>query len=100
MLNPLWYSLFTQDCVGTHSSNTILKFANDTTVISLIAGDNETAYREQVRALTSWCLDNNLHLNVSKTKKLIVNFWKRQGEGHSQTVALCPSQAVEAQHGL
>ncbi|KAI3373362.1 hypothetical protein L3Q82_006666 [Scortum barcoo] len=27
------------------------------------------AYREEVRALTSWCQDNNLHLNVSNNTK-------------------------------
>ncbi|KAI3365909.1 hypothetical protein L3Q82_000731 [Scortum barcoo] len=56
VLSPLLYSLFTHDCVATHSSNTIGKFADDdTTVIGLITGDDETAYREEVRALTSWC---------------------------------------------
>ncbi|KAI3360655.1 hypothetical protein L3Q82_002520 [Scortum barcoo] len=43
----------------------------------------ETAYREEVRALTSWCQDNNLHLNVSKTKELIVDFRRRQREEHA-----------------
>ncbi|KAI3352074.1 hypothetical protein L3Q82_020887, partial [Scortum barcoo] len=46
VLSPLLYSLFTHDCVATHSSNTIVKFADDTTVIGLITGDDETAYRE------------------------------------------------------
>ncbi|XP_053266772.1 uncharacterized protein LOC128424562 [Pleuronectes platessa] len=55
MLSPLLYSLFMHDCVATHSSNTIVKFADDTTVIGLITGDDEKAYREEVRALTSWC---------------------------------------------
>ncbi|KAI3354599.1 hypothetical protein L3Q82_019103 [Scortum barcoo] len=67
----------------THSSNTIIKFADDTTVIGLITGDDETAYREEVRALTSWCQDNNLQLNVSKTKELIVDFRRRQREEHA-----------------
>ncbi|KAI3369483.1 hypothetical protein L3Q82_007490 [Scortum barcoo] len=44
--SPLLYSLFTHDCVATHSSNTIIKFADNTTVIGLITGDDETAYRE------------------------------------------------------
>ncbi|KAI3376226.1 hypothetical protein L3Q82_016729, partial [Scortum barcoo] len=108
VLSPLLYSLFTHDCVATHSSNTIIKFADDTTVIGLITGDNETAYREsEVRALTSWCQDNNLHLNISKTKELIVDFRRRQRKeprpplhqrdygGESQQL-----QAAEAQHGL
>ncbi|KAI3352199.1 hypothetical protein L3Q82_005165 [Scortum barcoo] len=68
------------DCVATHSSNTIIKFADDTTVIGL--NDDERAYREEVRALTSWCQYNNPHLNICTTKKLIVDFMKRQGEEH------------------
>ncbi|XP_063739694.1 titin-like [Eleginops maclovinus] len=83
VLSPLLYSLFTHDCVATHSSNTIIKFADDTTVIGLITDGDETAYREEVRALTSWCQDNNLHLNVSKTKELIVDYRKRQREAHT-----------------
>ncbi|KAI3363650.1 hypothetical protein L3Q82_001187 [Scortum barcoo] len=65
----------------TPSSNLL---TTDTTVIGLITGDDETAaYREEVRALTSWCQDNNLHLNVSKTKELIVDFRRRQREEHA-----------------
>jgi hypothetical protein len=32
VLSPLLYSLFTHNCVAKHNSNTIIKFANDTTV--------------------------------------------------------------------
>jgi hypothetical protein len=32
-----------------HDSNTIIKFADDTAVVSLITDDDETAYREKVR---------------------------------------------------
>jgi hypothetical protein len=27
-----------------------------------------------------WCQDNNLSLNVSKTKDMIVDYWKRSAE--------------------
>jgi hypothetical protein len=33
--------------------------------------DDETIYSEKVRDLAVWCQDNNLSLNVSKTKELI-----------------------------
>jgi hypothetical protein len=56
-----------------YDSNTI-KFAEDMTVVGLI-GD-EAAYRENVRDLAVWCQDNNLFLNVSKTKELIVEYRK------------------------
>ena len=38
------YSLFTHDCMAWHDSNTIIKFADDTTVVGLITDNDETAY--------------------------------------------------------
>jgi hypothetical protein len=66
-----------------HASNSIIKFADDTTVVSLITNNDETAYREEVRALGEWCQEDNLSLNVKKTKVLILYFRKRvrSGEG-------------------
>ena len=51
MLFPLLYSLFIHDCMAKHESNTIIKFANETTVLGLITDNEETAYREEVREL-------------------------------------------------
>jgi hypothetical protein len=36
------------------------------------------AYREELRALGVWCQENNLSLNVNKTKEMIVDFRKQQ----------------------
>ena len=41
---------------------------------------DETAYREEVRDLAMWCQDNNLSLNVIKTKEMIVDYRKRRTE--------------------
>ena len=82
VLSPLLYSLFTQDCVAMHASNSIIKFANDTTVVGLTTNNNETAYREEVWALGVWCQENNLTLNGNKTKEMIVDFRKQQRETH------------------
>ncbi len=78
VLRPLLYSLYTHDCVSSHSSTSIVKFADDTVVLSLISNNDETAYLDKVERLTSWCQDNCLSLNVSKTKEMIVDFRKRQ----------------------
>ena len=48
--------------------------------MGLITNNDETAYREEVRALGGWCQENNLSLNVNKTKELIVDFRKQQRE--------------------
>ncbi len=78
VLSPLLYSLYTHDCVSSHSSTSIVKFADDTVVLGLVSNDDEAAYLDEVERLTSWCQDNCLSLNVSKTKELIVDFRKRQ----------------------
>ena len=58
-----------------------IKFADDTTVVGLITDKDETAYREEVRDLAVWCQDNNnLSLNVIKTKEMIGDYRKRRTE--------------------
>ncbi|KAI4883835.1 hypothetical protein NFI96_020724 [Prochilodus magdalenae] len=65
-----------------HSSNHIIKFADDTTVVALISKNDESAYREEVQQLTDWCRTNNLSLNVDKTKEMVVDF-RRTRRDHS-----------------
>ncbi len=53
VLSPLLYSLY----VSSHSSTSIVKFADDTVVLGLINNDDEAAYLDEVERLTSWCQD-------------------------------------------
>ena len=80
VLSPLLYCLFTHACTPRHDSNTIIKFADDTTVVGLITANDETAYREEVRDLAVRCQDSNLSRNVIKTKEMIVDNRKRWTE--------------------
>ncbi len=82
VLSPLLYSLYTHDCTATHSSNVIVKFADDTTVIGLITDNDETAYREEVSTLTKCCQENHHSLNIDKTKELVVDY-RRQSREHT-----------------
>ncbi|KAK1805550.1 hypothetical protein P4O66_019211 [Electrophorus voltai] len=70
-------------CVPLHGSNIIIKFAHDTTVIRHISDDDETAYREELQHLATWCSSNNLSLSTEKTKELIVDYRKSKGCTHS-----------------
>uniref|UniRef100_A0A3B1J4C9 Reverse transcriptase domain-containing protein n=1 Tax=Astyanax mexicanus TaxID=7994 RepID=A0A3B1J4C9_ASTMX len=78
VLSPLLFTLLTHDCAAKHSSNSFIKFADDTTVLGLITKGDESAYREEVQRLTDWCTVNNLHLNVDKTKEMVVDFRRAQ----------------------
>ena len=80
VLRPNLYSLFTHDCVAMHASNSIIKFADNTTVVGLSTNNNETAYREEGRALGVWCQENIHSLNANKAKEMIVDFRKQQRE--------------------
>jgi hypothetical protein len=79
VLSPLLYSLFNHDCTARHDSNTIIKYADDTTVVGLITNNDELAYKE-VRDLVVWSQDNNLSLNVIKKKEMIVDCRKKRTE--------------------
>ncbi|KAK1803911.1 hypothetical protein P4O66_003852 [Electrophorus voltai] len=87
VLSPLLYSLYTYDCTATSSSTIIVKFADDTIVMGLISDNDERAYLEEIKHLENWCQENNLLLNVSKTKELIVDCSKKQ-ERHYQPVRI------------
>ncbi|KAI4885591.1 hypothetical protein NFI96_030073, partial [Prochilodus magdalenae] len=83
VLSPLLYTLFTYDCVASQSNTSIIKFADDTTVIRLITGGDETAYRREVAELVDWCDYNSLSLNTDKTKEMIVDPRRRRQELHT-----------------
>ena len=41
VLSPLLYSLFIHDCMARHDSNTIIKLADETTVVGLTTDSDE-----------------------------------------------------------
>ena len=57
----------------------MLQFADDTTVIGLISDGEGSTYRSEVEQLVQWCEDNNLILNTTKTKELIIDYRKEAG---------------------
>ncbi|KAM3860016.1 monocarboxylate transporter 9-like [Diretmus argenteus] len=59
-------------------SNSIIKFADDTTVVGLISGGDESAYRDEVERLSVWSTENNLSLNSKKTREIIVDFRRKK----------------------
>ena len=50
-----------------------MKLSDDTSLAGMIIGDENT-YRTAVKDLVSWCNDNFLCLNVSKTKEMVIDF--------------------------
>ncbi len=68
------FTLLTNTLTATVDSCTIIKYADDTAIIGKIIHGDETAYRKQIQAVTDWCSNMDLIINVSKTKELHTNF--------------------------
>lgn len=49
-------------------------------MVGLISGGDESAYRDEVERLCVWCGDNNLVLNTSKTKELVVDYRRKKAD--------------------
>ncbi len=77
-LSPLLFTLYTYECNPRHGKNSVLKFADDTNITGRISNSDETSYWEDVHHLAEWCTENNLLLNLSKTKELIIDLEKRR----------------------
>ena len=70
---------FTNDCTSFSESVKIAKFADDTTIIvDLISNNDESVYIEVICDLTTWFDNNNLLLNPTKTKEMIIDFHKNK----------------------
>lgn len=74
VLSPFLYSLYTNDCTSNNGSIKLIKFADDTTLVGLIKGNDESAYRQEVSKLVAWCDENNLELNQQKTVEMVIDF--------------------------
>ncbi len=74
VLSTLLFTVLTHDGTAKFSSNHIIKFADDTSVVGLISNNDEIHYREEVAKLAEWCGANKLSLNVGKTKEVVMDF--------------------------
>lgn len=76
VLSPLLYILYTDNCRSSHDDRFLVKFADDSALISLFTGP-ENNHGDVLKDFIDWCDDSYLELNVQKTKELIVDFRKK-----------------------
>ena len=96
VLSPLLFSLYTNSCTSSHESVKLLKFADDTTLIGLISGGDESAYRWEIDHLVTWCSQNNLELNALKTLEMVVDYRKNPAPLTPITLCGSPVDTVES----
>jgi hypothetical protein len=74
VLSPILFVLYTNDLCWKSDSVFIVKYADDTIIGALICNNDDSEYMECIKFVTTWCKDNFLDLNVSKTKEVIWDY--------------------------
>ena len=67
VLSPLLYIMYTNDCRSKFDNHHIVKFTDDTVIVSLL-DDTDTSHGPVLNYFLDWCNEAFLELNVTKTK--------------------------------
>jgi hypothetical protein len=81
-LSPFLFTLYTSDFKVQGNSCHLQKFSDDSAVVGCILDNDEILYRERIDDFVSWCDENFLVLNASKTKVMIFDFRKKKDTVH------------------
>ena len=91
VLSPLLYILYTDDCRSNHLNRFLVKFANDSALLSLLQG-SEQCHGPALTELVDWYDNSYLDHNVTKTKEIIVDFRRQE---HSPRKIIIHNNEVE-----
>ena len=70
--SPFLFTAYTNDCRSSQPNNFIIKFSDDTVILSLLRGaDCPSGYFREIDHFKAWCENNHLLLNATKTKEMV-----------------------------
>ncbi|XP_036422632.1 uncharacterized protein LOC118805727 [Colossoma macropomum] len=76
VLAPFLFNLYTSDFRYITESCHLQKFSDDMAIVGCMRNGQEEEYRKLVKAFVDWCKLNQLQLNISKTKEMVLDFRK------------------------
>ena len=85
VLSSLLFILYTNACRSMHANRHILKFADDSVIVSLL-DSSETEHGPVVDDFISDCNDSYLSINVAKTKDMLIDFRRSQPTSVAPTI--------------
>ena len=72
--SSLLFTLYTDDCVSSNPNQFVIKFSDDTVILSLLkSNSNIDSHTSGVDNFTEWCDQHHLRINVNKTQEIIVD---------------------------
>ena len=75
VLSSLLFIMYTDTCRSTEENRYLIKFSDDTVLLSLLQGP-ENGHGKALSDFVEWWDDNFLDLDVCKTKEMITDFRK------------------------
>ena len=91
VLSAILFILYTNACQSQHAGRHIIKFADDSVIVSLLT-QNDPEHGPVLNVFTEWCKSSFININVTKTKEIIIDF-RRNPPSLSPTF-IC-DQAIE-----
>ena len=76
-LSPLPFIFYTGDCTSTQPNSHIVKFADDTVLMSLLSGHKQY-HCSTLQDFVEWCRNFCFELNVKKIKEVTFSHKRRQ----------------------
>ncbi|TWW59306.1 hypothetical protein D4764_06G0008360 [Takifugu flavidus] len=77
VLAPFLFTLYTVDFSNSTSSFHLQMVSDDSAAVGLITDGDDTEYRGLIQDFVNWSLWNNLQINASKTRELVVDLRRR-----------------------
>ena len=72
--SSLLFTLYTNDCVSSQPNQCIVKFSDDTVILSLLTSEgNISSHTTGVDRFVTWCDEHYLQVNVRKTEEIVVD---------------------------
>jgi len=95
VLSPLLYMLYPDDCRSRHDKRFIVKFADDSAIVSLL-GAGECDHGPVVEDFVQWCKDAFVQISVLKTKGMLIDFRRNQTDLKRTTIKEQEVDVVES----
>lgn len=90
--SPFLFTLYTNDCVSSGPNQYIVKFSDDTVILSLLTKHCDlNIHQTAVDKFVNWCDSHFLHINTKKTVEMVLDPKSLCGQG---TVAI-HGQAID-----
>jgi len=83
VLSPFLFTMYTNDYKGSDVTQ-LIKYSDDTALQDL--SNSHCVYLKEVENFNTWCKNNYLHVNIKKTKEMVIDFRRNPTIIHDLTI--------------